>query len=72
MVLGIDYIGKYKLVETRTTKKGTCSESNVMHTDNCREVVWYANQDPQRLKPVNVCGNHDFYMKDDRWYSYEI
>ena len=72
MVRGIDYIGKYSLLDVRTTKNGNTIEIPVMYTDNSREVVWYANKDPKRLKPVNVCGEKDFYMLDNRWRSFDL
>ena len=70
--LGVDYIGKYSLLEARILKDGRRIETPVLHTDNCREVVWYANMDPEHNTPVNVCGERDFYKVDNKWHSFEL
>lgn len=72
MVLGVDYIGKYSLLESRVLKNGKQIEVPTLHTDNCREVVWYANIDPEHNTPVNVCGERDFYMFEGKWHSFEL
>ena len=71
MILGIDYIGKYSVIQRRDFKNGNHIEVPILYTDNCREAVWYANKDPEHCTPVNICGERDFY-KSDRWRSFEL
>lgn len=70
--LGVDYIGKYSLLESKILKNGKQIDMPVLHTDNCREVVWYANMDPEHNTPVNVCGERDFYKVGGKWHSFEL
>lgn len=72
MTLGVDYIGKYSVIERRQLKSDKTIDVPILHTDNCREAVWVANMDPQFHTPVNVCGERDFYKFEGKWHSFEL
>ena len=72
MTLGVDYIGKYTVFESKVLRSGKETQVPLLYTDNCREAVWYANKAPDRNTPVNVCGERDFYKFEDKWHSFEL
>lgn len=67
-------IGKYSVVQARTFLTNDKEvQTPVLHTDNCREAIWVANQDPINQTPINICGERDFYKgKDGKWHSFEL
>jgi hypothetical protein len=72
MTRGIDYIGKYEVLEERETTKGDILQVPVLYTDNCREAVWIANMNPLINTPKNICGERDFYRDSEGWHSFEL
>lgn len=73
MIRGVDYIGKYALLETHYAKSRKENvDVPVLYTDNCREVVWYANSASDVCTPVNICGERDFYKDEGKWHSFEL
>ena len=69
-----EIIGKYIVLENDNSKRfHKTLHTPVVKTDNCREAVWTANQAPDLMTPMNICGERDFYKGEDgKWHSFEL